>query len=103
MIAALAVFFAAYATVMLLGLQSKLMRDNNWKLSFFVSWQIMFAQTFTTYAIAHNTLDIGWYLFSSGWGGSLGIVSAHFVYEWYDKRFKKHAPVPASTGTQGSE
>lgn len=89
MLAALLVFVAAYGTVMLLGLQSKLMRDNNWQISFFVSWFIMFAQTFTTYAIAHNTLAIGWYLLASGWGGSLGIVSAHFVYDWYDRRFKR--------------
>lgn len=88
MIAAAVVFLAAFAAVLLLGLQSKLMRDNNWQVSFFVSWLIMFAQTAGTYAIANNTLPIGWYLFSSGWGGSLGIVSAHFVYEWYDKRFK---------------
>jgi hypothetical protein len=89
MLAALTVFTAAYAAVLLLGLQSKLMRDNNWKASFFVSWAIMFAQTAGTYAIANNTLPIHWYLFSSGWGGSLGIVSAHFVYDWYDRKFKK--------------
>lgn len=89
MIAALAVFTAAYATVMLLGLQSKLMRDNNWRLSFFTSWFITFAQTGSTYAVAHNALPIEWYLLFSGLGGSTGIVSAHFVYDWYDKRFKR--------------
>lgn len=88
MIAALAVFCAAYATVMLLGLQSKLMRDNKWQMSFFTSWLITLAQTASTYAVAHSLLDIQWYLFFSGLGGSTGIVSAHFVYDWYDKRFK---------------
>lgn len=92
MFAALAVFGAAYATVMLLGLQSKLMRDNNWRMSFFTSWFITFAQTGSTYAIAHNALPIEGYLFFSGLGGSVGIVSAHFVYDWYDRRFKCTQP-----------
>jgi len=88
MIAALAVFAAAYATVMLLGFQSKLMRDNNWRMAFFTSWMITVAQTGSTYAVAHNMLPIVEYIFWSGLGGSTGIVSAHFVYDWYDKRFK---------------
>lgn len=86
--AALVVFIAAYSTVMLLGLQSKLMRDDNWKLAFVTSWLITFAQTASTYAIAHSVLDIEWYLFFGGLGGSTGIVSAHFVYAWYE-RIKK--------------
>jgi tellurite resistance protein TehA-like permease len=89
MFAALTVFAAAYAAVLLLRLQSKLMRDDKWVPCFFVSWMIMFAQTAGTYAIAHNTLPIGWFLWWCGWGGSLGIVSSHFIYAWYDKRFKK--------------
>jgi hypothetical protein len=101
-IAALAVFTAAYATVMLLGLQSKLMRDNNWRLSFFTSWFITFAQTGSTYAIAHNALPIEWFLFFSGLGGSTGIVSAHFVYDWYDRKFR-HDSTTASTCAQGPE
>ncbi|WYW02941.1 holin [Pseudomonas phage vB_PpuP-Villemi] len=88
MIAALIVFTAAYSTVMLLGLQSKLMRDNNWKMSFFTSWLITLAQTASTYAVAHSVLPIEWYIFWAGLGGSLGIVSAHFMYEWYDRRNK---------------
>jgi hypothetical protein len=102
MFAALAVFSAAYATVMLLGLQSKLMRDNKWKMSFCTSWLITCAQTGSTYAIAHNALPIESYLFFSGLGGSVGIVSAHFVYDWYDKRFN-HASVSASPRTQGPQ
>lgn len=100
MLAALAVFSAAYATVMLLGLQSKLMRDNKWQLSFCTSWLITFAQTGSVYAIANNALPIAGYLFFSGLGGSVGIVTAHFVYDWYDKRFN-HAKLSASPGTQG--
>lgn len=89
MLAALAVFTAAYMNVLLLGFQSKLMRDNNWRVSFFTSWFITLAQTASTYAVAHNALPIEWYLFFSGLGGSTGIVSAHFFYDWYDRRFKR--------------
>lgn len=79
------VFLAAYFTVLLLGLQSKLMRDNIWTWAFFTSWCITVAQTVSTYAIAHSTLGIYAYVFWSGWGGSLGIVSSHFVYQWYER------------------
>lgn len=92
MLAALTVFGAAYVAVLLLGLQSKLMRDDRWQMCFFVSWMIMLAQTAGTYAIAHNILPIWGYLLAAGWGSSLGIVTAHFVYQWYDKRLeRKHA------------
>ena len=84
MLAALLVFGAAYAAVLLLGFQSKLMRDDRWQTCFFVSWMIMFSQTAGTYAIAHNTLPMWAYYLAAGWGSSLGIVSAHFVYKWYD-------------------
>lgn len=87
--AALMVFWAAFATVMLLGLQSKLMRDNDWKKAYFTSWMITFAQTATTYAIAHSSLPIDQFLFWSGNGGSLGIVSAHFFYDWLTRRTSK--------------
>lgn len=92
MLAALTVFGAAYAAVLLLGLQSKLMRDDRWQMCFFVSWMIMFSQTIGTYAIAHSILPTWAYLLAAGWGSSLGIVSAHFVYAWYDRlREKKDA------------
>ncbi len=75
MLAALTVFGAAYVAVLLLGLQSKLMRDDRWQMCFFVSWAIMVAQTAGTYAIAHNILPLWGYLLAAGWGSSLGIVT----------------------------
>lgn len=81
----LMIFFAAYFTVLLLGLQSKIMRDDFWFAAFFTSWGITLAQTATTYAIAHNVMPIGWFVFVSGWGGSLGIVSSHFLYNVWRK------------------
>lgn len=89
----LMVFLAAYCCVLLLGFQSKLMRDNKWPACFFASWMITIAQTATTWAIANNHLGLPLFIFISGWGGSLGIVSSHFVYQFYDKRFHKHETV----------
>lgn len=82
----LMVFLAAFGNVLLLGFQSKLMRDNRWFFSFFTSWGITFAQVAGTWAIANNHLGIPLLVCLSGWGGSLGIVSAHFLYQWYDGR-----------------
>ena len=80
------VFLAAYSSVLLLGFQSKLMRDNRWLSSFFTSWGITLAQVASTWAIANNHLGLPLLITLSGFGGSLGIVSAHFLYRWYDKR-----------------
>lgn len=93
---ALMVFLAAFGNVLLLGFQSKLMRDNRWFFSFFTSWGITFAQVAGTWAIANNHLGIPILIAISGWGGSLGIVSAHFLYSWYDRR--KNASTAFSTG-----
>ena len=84
------VFVASYFSVLLLGLQSKLMRDDHWQASFFVSWLIMLSHTAVTWSIANNSLGIPLYLFISGWGSSLGIVSSHFLYAWYDNKFHKN-------------
>ena len=84
------VFVASYFSVLLLGLQSKLMRDDHWQVSFFVSWLIMLSHTAVTWSVANNSLGIPLYLFISGWGSSLGIVSSHFLYIWYDNKFHKN-------------
>lgn len=87
LLSGLLVFTAAYFTVALLGLNSKVMRDNRWREAFFISWGITLAQTASTYAIAHAMLPIEWYILFSGFGGSFGIISAHFVYDYYRKVF----------------
>lgn len=84
------IFMAQYLTVLLLGFQSKLMRDNRWGLSFFTSWGITLSQTATVWAIANNPLGMPLLITLSGFGGACGIVSAHFVYDWYDKWRNKH-------------
>ena len=95
LIQGLVVSFAAYFTVLLLGFQSKLMRDNRWQLSFFMTWMITFAQVATTWSIANNHLGMPLLVFLSGLGGSLGIVSSHFLYLWYDGRKNVSALVAA--------
>lgn len=90
----LMVLFAAYFTVLLLGFQSKLMRDNRWQLSFFMTWLITFAQVATTWSIANNHLGMTLLVFLSGLGGSFGIVSSHFLYQWYDGRKSAGTDVP---------
>ena len=79
-LAGVAAFFAAYFTVLLLGLNSKIMRDDRVVAAFVVSWGITLSQTAATYIIAHVNLPIYLYLLWAGWGGSLGIVSAHYLY-----------------------
>lgn len=79
-IAGTGAFFAAYFTVMLLGLNSKIMRDDRVLAAFVVSWGITLSQTAATYIIAHVNLPIPLYILWAGWGGSLGIVSAHYLY-----------------------
>lgn len=88
------VFLAAFGNVLLLGFQSKLMRDNRWFFSFFTSWGITLAQVAATWAIANNHLGIPLLVIFSGFGGSLGIVSAHFLYQWYDGRKGAGTTVP---------
>lgn len=90
----LMVFLAAYSNVLLLGFQSKLMRDNRWFFSFFTSWGITFAQVAATWAIANNHLGLPLLITLSGFGGSFGIVSAHFLYQWYDGRKSAGTVVP---------
>lgn len=94
--------FAAYFTILLLGFQSKLMRDNRWQLSFFMTWMITFAQVATTWSIANNHLGMPLLVFLSGLGGSLGIVSSHFLYLWYDGRKNVSTTLPASHKPAGA-
>lgn len=81
----LMVFAAQFFTVLLLGFQSKLMRDDRWRLCMLMSMLITLAQTGTMYAVANNHLGMPVFLLLSGLGGSFGIASSHFAYSFYDK------------------
>lgn len=98
----LMVIVASYLTVLLLGFQSKLMRDNRWQLSFFMTWMITFAQVATTWSIANNHLGMPLLVFLSGLGGSLGIVSSHFLYLWYDGRKNVSVVLPVVNKPRGA-
>lgn len=81
----LMVFFAQLLTVLLLGFQSKLMRDNRWKLCTVLSLFITLAQAATVHSIANNQIWMPLLLALSGLGGSFGIALSHFAYQYYDK------------------
>lgn len=79
------VFAAQFMTVLLLGFQSKLMRDDRWRLCMLMSLLITLAQSATMWAIANNHLGMPIFLTLSGLGGSFGIATSHFAYKAYDQ------------------
>ena len=81
----LLVFVAAFFSVLLLGLNSRLMRDNHWLGAAGVSWLITVAQYAMTWAVLHANLAPESYIFFGGAGGSLGITTSHFMYIYWEK------------------
>ncbi|KAB2412895.1 hypothetical protein F9C29_36960, partial [Enterobacter hormaechei] len=64
----LVLFWSALFQVFLLGLNSKLLRDDKIKAGFVVSWCITLAQFAYIKAVASSHLGIGWFIVVSGWG-----------------------------------
>lgn len=83
------VFVSAFFQVFLLGLNSKLLRDDKIVAGFFVSWMITLAQFAYIWAVAHSNISTGVFLIVSGFGGSIGITAAQFFYRWYDSKFHR--------------
>lgn len=83
----LVVFVAAYAQVFLLGLNSKLLRDDKTASGFVVSWGITLSQYGFIKAVAHGGLTDMAFLLWAGLGGSIGITMSQWFYRWYDGRF----------------
>tara|TARA_R110000744_G_C18937543_1_gene513936 strand:- start:206 stop:502 length:297 start_codon:yes stop_codon:yes gene_type:complete len=81
----LLVFVAAFFSVLLLGLNSRLMRDNHWLGAAGVSWLITVAQYAMTWAVLHAKLSPESYIFFAGVGGSIGITASHFMYAYWEK------------------
>lgn len=79
MIEYLLVLLAQFFCVFLLGLNSKLMRDDKWQGAMFVAIFISFSQFAFIYIVA-NADSPAWVLFYSTIGGSLGIGFSHFFY-----------------------
>jgi len=85
MIEIIAIFFAGFFNVFLLGINSQFVRDQHYVMVFIVSWFISVAQ-FTQIHVIANIGDTGVaaIFFSSGLGSSLGIVSSIFFYRWFN-------------------
>lgn len=87
------VFVSAFAQVFLLGLNSKLLRDDKIAAGFVVSWLITFAQFAYIWAVAHSQIETVPFLIISGLGGSLGITLAQYFYRWYDRKFHRKGEI----------
>lgn len=81
----LLVFTTAYFQVFLLGLNSKLLRDDKIAAGFVVSWCITLAQFGYIWAVGNTHLSVATFLIVSGLGGSIGITTSQYFYRWYDK------------------
>ena len=81
----LLVVTAAFFSVFLLGLNSKILRDDHIALGFGVSWCITLAQYTMTWAIFEAGLSAAEYLFFAGLGGSTGVTLSQYFYKWLDK------------------
>lgn len=82
----LLVFFAAFFSVFLLGLNSKVLRDDHIILGSLISWGITATQYAMTWAVVHAGLTTGEYLLSAGFGGMIGITLSQYFYKWLDAK-----------------
>jgi hypothetical protein len=80
------VFTSAFAQVFLLGLNSKMLRDDRILAGAVISWFITIAQYGMVWAVTSAGLSAGSYILFAGMGGSSGITLAQYVYRWYEKR-----------------
>lgn len=87
------IFSSAFAQVFLLGLNSKLLRDDKILPGFFVSWMITLSQFAYIWSVANAHIQTVPFLLISGMGGSLGITAAQYFYKWYDRKFHRKEAV----------
>lgn len=81
-----ALFFASFFNVFLLGLNSQFVRDQRVMLVFFLSWGISSSQFVFTRVIAVTTNPMLAF-FAAGLGGAFGICSSIYFYKWFNPRF----------------
>jgi len=81
----LLVLLASFFSVFLLGLNSKILRDDHIILGAITSWFITLAQYAMTWAVFEAGLSAGEYLMVAGVGGSTGITLAQYFYKWLDR------------------
>tara|TARA_R110002012_G_scaffold196965_3_gene365483 strand:- start:659 stop:925 length:267 start_codon:yes stop_codon:yes gene_type:complete len=78
----LLVFMASFFAVFLLGLNSKILRDDHILLGSIISWFITIAQYAMTWAVFEAGLSPIEYLVTAGAGGSVGITVSQYLYLW---------------------
>jgi hypothetical protein len=81
----LLVFGASLSCVFLLGLNSRVMRDEKVGAASVISWFITISQFALTWAVLNAKLSPAEYILSAGLGGSMGITFSHYFYVWADK------------------
>lgn len=80
------VFISAFAQVFLLGLNSKILRDDRILAGAVISWLITIAQYGMVWAVTNAGLSAEAYIIWAGMGGSIGITLAQYVYRWYETK-----------------
>ena len=83
------VFTAAFFSVFLLGLNSKILRDDRIMFGAVISWFITIAQYVMTWAVIHAGLSPAEYIFWAGCGGCFGITVAQYFYKWMATKLNK--------------
>jgi hypothetical protein len=78
----IAVFLAQFVAVFALVMNSKLLRDDRWKLAMLNSWLISVSQFVFIYAVAHSGAPLNTFLWAAA-GGSLGCGASHLFYTRY--------------------
>jgi uncharacterized membrane protein len=73
------VFLAQFMAVFALVMNSKLLRDDRWKLAMLNSWLISVTQFVFIYAVAHSVDPVSTFFWAAV-GGSLGCGSSHLFY-----------------------
>jgi len=80
----LLVLVAAFVSVFMMGLNSKILRDDYIMAGAVTSWLITISQYAMTWAVVHAGLSSPVYIFWAGVGGSAGITAAQYAYAWMD-------------------
>ena len=73
------VFLAQFASVFCLVMNSKLMRDDRWKLAMANSWLISLTQFVFVWVVATTNAPLATFLCAAA-GGSLGCGASHLFY-----------------------
>lgn len=81
------VFAAQFSAVFCLVMNSKLLRDDRWKLAMCNSWLISITQFIFIWVVANTTMPVATF-FAAAAGGSLGCGASHLFYTKFIWRMK---------------